>query len=183
MRDAETNTGGILSAGRKVEKKEKRESRPTTLADVTGRMKYGVSLIDGLPLRPHLRELLLNHITHQLYKEGKTITVPRGSTTRELSTRRMLAERSLLEAGDINKPDTSQRAMEALWASYDEGERRRRGMKRDRAVGYTTPIDEAVAELTRTLYTLNRPKAALPAEVDEDRLDRSYFVTDWSYLN
>ena len=77
------------------------------MADVTGRMKYGVSLIDGLPLRPHLRELILNHITHQLYKEGKTITIPWGAPVRQLSTWRMLAKCNLLEGSDISQPDTS----------------------------------------------------------------------------
>ena len=90
------------------------------MADVTGRMKYGVSLIDGLPLRPHLCELILNDITHQLHKEGKTITILRGAPLQQLSTRRMLAERNLLKSSDINQPDTSQKALEALWASYDE---------------------------------------------------------------
>ena len=77
------------------------------MADVTGRLKYGVSLIDSLQLRPHLCKLILNHITHQLYKEGKTITISRGAPLRQLSTRRMLAERNLLEGSDINQRDTS----------------------------------------------------------------------------
>ena len=135
------------------------------MADVTGRMKYGVSLIDGLLLRPHLRKLILNHITDQFYKEGKTITIPWGAPLRQLSTWRRLAECNLLEGSDINQLDTSQKAREALWASYDE---RRRGIKRDRGVGFTAPVDRALAELTSALYTMTPVSEEEPVLEDLD---------------
>ena len=37
-------------------------------------------------------------------------------------------------------------------------------------------------ELTHTLYTMNRPHLTATATVNEDWLDRTYFITDWSYL-
>ena len=72
--------------------------------------------------------------------------------------------------------------MESLWASYDE---RRWGIKRDRGVGFTAPVDRALAELTSALYTMTpvaEEELALE-ELDNSRFDCTYFVTDWSYLN
>ena len=72
--------------------------------------------------------------------------------------------------------------MEALWASYDE---RRRGIKHDRGAGFTAPVDRALAELTSALYMMTpvvEEELALE-ELDSSRLDRTYFITDWSYLN
>ena len=46
-------------------------------------------------------------------------------------------------------------------------------------------MDRALAELTSALYTMTpvaEEELALE-ELDSSRLDRTYFVTDWSYLN
>ena len=46
-------------------------------------------------------------------------------------------------------------------------------------------MDRALAELTSALYTMTPVSEEEPVleELDNSRVDRTYFVTDWSYLN
>ena len=80
------------------------------MADITGKLKIMMPLVDALTARPHLRELLLNHALSAAYKAGQTVLVRRGTKLKEVSEQRMLAERKVLEDGNISNPDRVVRA-------------------------------------------------------------------------
>ena len=62
-------------------------------------------LVDALTARPHLRELLLNHALSAAYKARQMVLVRRGTKLKEVSEQRMLAERKVLEDGNISNQD------------------------------------------------------------------------------
>ena len=70
-----------------------------------GKLKIMMPLVDALTACPHLRELLLNHALSVAYKAGQTVLVRRGTKLKEVSEQRMLAERKVLEDGNISNPD------------------------------------------------------------------------------
>ena len=71
-------------------------------------------LLDGLELRPQLRDLVLNHAIVAAHKAGNTIQVPHGAKIKNVSVARLLAERAVLEAGEMRRPDLVSEQMERM---------------------------------------------------------------------
>ena len=65
------------------------------MLDVTNKMRYAVTIMEGLEMRPHLRQCLLNKIALELHRAGQPMTVVKGTAVREVSERRLQAEQEL----------------------------------------------------------------------------------------
>ena len=85
-------------------KQEKPPARGQTVGDVIRSMRIAIPLFEGIGLKPHLRELLLNYIVHNAHKHGKPLTVVKGTKTREVTEARLLAEQKVLEDRELSKP-------------------------------------------------------------------------------
>ena len=71
-------------------------------------------LLDGLELRPQLRDLVLNHAIVAAHKAGNTIQVPYGAKIKNVSVARLLAERAVLEVREMSSPDVVSEQMERM---------------------------------------------------------------------
>ena len=98
-------------------KKEKPPARGQTMGDVTRCMRIAAPLFEGIGLKPHLRELLLNYIVHNAHKHGKPLTVVKGTKTREVAETKLLAERKVLEDEELSKPAEIDAALRTLGAA------------------------------------------------------------------
>ena len=141
VRDTGDQTGGV---GGRLVRKEKPPAKGQTVGDATRRMRIAVPLFEGIGLKPHLRELLLNYIVHNAHKRGKPLTVVKGTKTREISEARLLAERKVLEEGELSKPADVDAALRALGAKAKGA---RKGLRRDQAnlVAETCDLADLVA--------------------------------------
>ena len=94
-------------------------------------MRLIVPLVEGLGIKTHLCKLIANYATHLSHKLGEPVTIIRGSKVREVTEARLLAERKIMEEGDLSKPAQVDAALRALSAKslgkmigkgrYDQG--------------------------------------------------------------
>ena len=112
VHDAGMQTGVL--GGRKVKQPERKKKEGQTLGEATGRMKVMMPLVEAMSVRPHLRSLLLNHAVLAAYKAGDTVLVKRGTRVVEVSESRLMAERAVLEAGNLHQPNRLNRALEKM---------------------------------------------------------------------
>lgn len=89
-------------------------------------MRVLFPLVDGMAVRPHLRELLLNHALMAAHRAGDTVLVPRNLDVVEVSESRMQAERRVLEKGELSRPDKVKKALQAMRDQRKEAAKRRR---------------------------------------------------------
>lgn len=75
-----------------------------TLGEAVGRWKVLSPMVDSLDVKPHLRDLLLNHAVMAAYEAGDPVLVPKDTVIKPVSVSRMMAERAVLEAGEMRKP-------------------------------------------------------------------------------
>lgn len=114
-------------------------------------------LVEAMSVRPHLRALLLNHALLAAHKAGDPVTIRRGTKVVEASESRIMAERAVLEAGELHRPEKVTKAlehMEALRRSKKEGREYARGDakgKKRRSVGTAAHIRESLAAILRIL--------------------------------
>ena len=62
-------------------------------------------LLDRLELRPQLRDLVLKSVIVAAHKVWNTIQVLHGAKIKNVSVAWMLAERAVLEVGEMHRPD------------------------------------------------------------------------------
>ena len=95
-------------------KREKAPPKGQTAGDAARRMRLMVPLSEGLGLKSHLRKLIANYAAHFSYKLGEPVTVIRGTKVREVTEARLLAERKIMEDGDLAQPAEVDAALRAL---------------------------------------------------------------------
>ena len=61
-------------------------------------------MVESLDVKPHLRDLLLNHAIMATYEAGDQVLVPQGTAIKEVSVSHMRAERAVLEVGEMRRP-------------------------------------------------------------------------------
>ena len=129
-------------------KKEKPPAQGQTMGYATHCMHIAVPLFEGIGLKPHLRELLLNYIVHSTHKCGKPLTVVRGLKTRKVMEARLLAEWKVLEDGELSKPTEMDAALRALGAA-ERAKGQKWGTQRDQAnlVAETCDLVDLVAKV------------------------------------
>ena len=71
-------------------------------------------MLDGLELRPQLRDLVLNHAILAAHKAGNTIQVPHGAKIKNVSVTQLLGGHAVLEAGEMRRPDVVSEQMERM---------------------------------------------------------------------
>ena len=110
-------------------------------------MCIAIPLFEGIGLKPYLRELLLNYIVHSAHKRGKPLTLVKGTKTREVTEARLLADRKVLEDGELSKLAEIDAALWALGAA-EQAKGQEQGTWRDQAnlVAETCDLEDLVAE-------------------------------------
>lgn len=85
-----------------------------TAGDAVAKMKIAMPLLAGMAARPYLRDLLSNYAVHTAAKAGHPIMLVKGQKTIEVSESRLLAERKILEDGDLHRPDKVKKRLEDM---------------------------------------------------------------------
>ena len=139
-----------------------------TLLDVTNKMRYAVTIMEGLEMRPHLRQCLLNKIALELHRAGQPMTVVKGTAVREVSERRLQAEQELLLGAKLDAPTDAARALSQLDATLKK--EKARG-KRTRDAQSLAIVNNVVDNIVALLHTLDMEEVPLPdggSDADSD---------------
>ena len=75
-----------------------------TLGEALAQWKVLSPMVESLDVKPHLRDLLLNHAIMATYEAGDQVLVPQGTAIKEVSVSLMRAERAVLEAREMRRP-------------------------------------------------------------------------------
>ena len=68
------------------------------------RWKVLSPMVESLDMKPHFRDLLLNHAIMTTYEARDQVLVPQGTAIKEVSVSCMRAERAVLEAREMRRP-------------------------------------------------------------------------------
>ena len=77
-------------------------------------MKVAMPLLVGMAARPYLRNLLSNYAVYMAAKAGHPIMLVKGQKTIKVSESRLLAERKILEDGDLHRSDKVKKRLEDM---------------------------------------------------------------------
>lgn len=75
-----------------------------TLGNAVLKWKVIQPMVEALDVRPHMRDLVTNYALVAAHEAGAQVLVPRGLKLKEVSLSRLMAERAVLEAGELKKP-------------------------------------------------------------------------------
>lgn len=153
--------GGVAQQGAKP----KRTSG--TLGDaVLGKWKVMQPMVDALDVHPHVRNLVANYAVVAAYQAGAELLVPRGTRLKEVSLSRMMAERAVLESGELKTPRKLDEALTKMREERRKAQREGKAKKTSRAVQFCR---EGLAGLLKELAIM---------EEDEDGPEEP---PDWQY--
>ena len=79
--------------------------------DALGKMKTITPVIDEMALRPHMRMLMNSHVALAAYHVGEPVYLCKGTKVVKLWESLLLAEKKVLEEGNLAKPTATQRAL------------------------------------------------------------------------
>ena len=96
------------------EEGEGKKKKVATAGDAVAKMKVAMPLLAGMAARPYLRNLLSNYAVHTAAKAGHPIMLVKGQKTIEVSESRLLAERKILEDGDLHRLDKVKKCLEDM---------------------------------------------------------------------
>ena len=76
-----------------------------TLGDaVLGKWKVMQPMVDALDVHPHVRNLVPNYVIVEAYNTGAEVLVPKGTRVCKVMPSWMMAERAVMEAGELKVP-------------------------------------------------------------------------------
>ena len=76
-----------------------------TLGDaVLSKWKVMQPIVDALDVHPHVCNLVANYAIIAAYNAGAEVLVPKGTRVHEVTPSRMMAERAVMEAGELKAP-------------------------------------------------------------------------------
>ena len=84
-------------------------------------------MVEALDVRPHMRDLVTNYALVAAHEAGAQVLVPKGLKLKEVLLSRLMAERAVLEAGELKKPAKVEEAlakMRSEWCQAQRGEKK-----------------------------------------------------------
>ena len=73
-----------------------------TTGDRLDKMKFMIPFLQAIILKGNMRGLLMNYALEHAYNVGETVKVRKGTKIREISGKRMLAEREVYTKGSLD---------------------------------------------------------------------------------
>ena len=124
-----------------------------------------VPLIEGLGIKTHLYKLIANYATHLSHKLGEPVTTIRGSKVGKVMKACLLAERKIMEEGNLSKQAEVDAALRAL-SARSQDKTVSRG-KRNQG-HHTHEVRDIVANVAQLLTLLDKDEEASVWEKNED---------------
>ena len=111
--DEKTLADMVLDMRKKALEKKKQQKKKAKLRkknkETTGahvdKMKFMLPFLEALMIKKNMRGLLMNYAVDQAYKNGETVKVRQGTKVREVTERRLLAERLVYQNNPLNDED------------------------------------------------------------------------------
>ena len=97
--------------GKEVLGAAKAKASTGTLGSAVLKWKVIQPMVEALDMRPHMRDLVTNYAFVAAHEAGAQVLVPKGLKLKELSLSQLMAERAVLEAGELKKPAKVEEAL------------------------------------------------------------------------
>ena len=97
--------------GKEVPGAAKTKASTGTLGSAVLKWKVIQPMVEALDVRPHMRDLVNSYTLVAAYKAGAQVLVLKGPKLKEVLLSRLMAERAVLEAGELKKPAKVEEAL------------------------------------------------------------------------
>ena len=150
----------------------RRKPKPNVGEDVMAKLRIPFPFLSALAAKPYLRDLVSNYANHTAAKLGHPVMLIKGQPTITVSEERMLAERKILERGDLDKPHQIRRELQEMRAKRARDKAAKQGWQhpairghRHAAVGH---VDEPTSGEARCIRSYADNLIALLATLREE---------------
>jgi hypothetical protein len=98
---------------KKMETEKKKKQQPST-GDRLEKMKFVISLLQGMTIKKNMRGLILNHALEQVHDQGDILRIIKGTRVKEVTRDRFLQEREVYANAQLDDVSGVAKKIKAL---------------------------------------------------------------------